>query len=185
MRRLKVFENVSLDGCFVDAHGDMSWAHRQDPEWNAFVAENAKGGGALVLARVTYEQMAGFWPTPAGRAASAVVSERMTAMAKYVFSRSLARASWANTHLVKGDAAEVIGRLVRERGPDLVVLGSGSVVAQLADADAIDEYQLVVHPLALGGGRSLFEGLRAPRRLALDGARTFANGCVVLTYRRA
>ena len=64
MRKLGVFESISLDGFFTDATGDMSWAHTQDPEWNAFVSGNASGGGALLFGRVTYQQMASFWPTP-------------------------------------------------------------------------------------------------------------------------
>jgi dihydrofolate reductase len=68
MPRLMAFEQVSLDGFFVDAKDDMSWAHKQDPEWNEFTAQNASGGeGALLFGRVTYEMMAGFWPTPQAR----------------------------------------------------------------------------------------------------------------------
>ncbi len=64
MRKLLVFNNVTLDGYFVDKNGDMSWAHKDDPEWNAFVAENASGGGELIFGRVTYDLMVSFWPTP-------------------------------------------------------------------------------------------------------------------------
>jgi len=58
MRTVVAFEQVSLDGYFADGSGDMSWAHKQDPEWNAFAASNASGGGALLFGRVTYEPMA-------------------------------------------------------------------------------------------------------------------------------
>jgi prostaglandin-E synthase 1 len=58
------FDTVSLDGYFVDSSGDMSWAHKDDPEWNGFAADNASTGGALVFGRITYELMASFWPTP-------------------------------------------------------------------------------------------------------------------------
>jgi dihydrofolate reductase len=63
MRKLTVFNSVSLDGYFSDSHGDVSWAHRQDAECGAFVSENASGGGVLVFGRVTYDLMAGYWPT--------------------------------------------------------------------------------------------------------------------------
>jgi len=65
MRKLIVFNSVTLDGYFTDANGDMSWAHKNDPEWNAFTAENAKGGGTLLFGRITYDLMVSFWPTPA------------------------------------------------------------------------------------------------------------------------
>jgi dihydrofolate reductase len=64
MRKLIVFNHVSLDGYFVDANGDMRWAHKQDPEWNEFVKENSSGNGELVFGRITYELMASYWPTP-------------------------------------------------------------------------------------------------------------------------
>ncbi|MFL5606068.1 MAG: dihydrofolate reductase family protein, partial [Gemmatimonadaceae bacterium] len=86
MRRLTVFNNVSLDGYFTDAKGDMSWAHNNDPEWNAFAAENASGGGALLLGRITYDLMASFWPTPRAMQAMPEVAKGMNRMPKVVFS---------------------------------------------------------------------------------------------------
>jgi len=65
MRKLIVFNQVSLDGYFTDVDGDMSWAHKQDAEWNAFVAENARSGGELLFGRITDELMKSYWPTPA------------------------------------------------------------------------------------------------------------------------
>src|SRR4051812_25320122 len=102
MRKLVVFDNVTLDGYFADANGDMSWAHRHDPEWNAFVADNARdAGGALLFGRVTYEMMAGYWPTAHATANAPAVAEGMNSVAKVVFSTTLSEASWNNTRLVK------------------------------------------------------------------------------------
>jgi len=64
MARLSVFNQISLDGYICDTNGDISWAHRDDPEWNQFTAQNVGSEGQLVLGRITYELMAGFWPTP-------------------------------------------------------------------------------------------------------------------------
>ena len=182
MPRLTVFDQLSLDGFFVDAGGDMGWAHRDDAEWRAFMEENSGRGGALLFGRVTYEMMARFWPTPAGRAANPAVSERMTRMPKYVFSRTLAAPPWANTTVLTGDLAAEVARLKAAPGPDITVLGSGTIVAPLAGAGLIDEYQIVVNPIVLGGGRSIFDGVG--RRVALTRTRTrgFANGNVVSWY---
>lgn len=182
MRKLTVFNSVSLDGYFSDSHGDMSWAHRQDGEWGAFVSENASGGGVLVFGRVTYDLMAGYWPTAAALQGNPVVAERMNNLPKIVFSRTLDRASWNNTRLIKGDIVAATRQLKREPGPDMVILGSGSIVAQLTDARLIDEYQLVLCAVVLGGGRTMFEGVRHKLDLALKQARTFGNGNVVLWY---
>lgn len=182
MRRLVVFNNVSLDGYFVDDSGDMSWAHQQDAEWGAFVSENASGGGELVLGRVTYEMMAGYWPTPAALEANPVVAKHMNNLPKVVFSRTLDRASWKNTRLIKGEIVSAMKALKQEPGPDMVILGSGSIVSQLTDARLIDEYQVVLCPVALGGGRTMFENVKERLGLALRKTRAFGNGNVVLWY---
>jgi dihydrofolate reductase len=185
MRRLIVFNNVSLDGYFADRNGDMSWAHQQDAEWRAFAAENAKGEGVLVFGRITYEMMAGFWPTPAASQTFPVLAERMNNLPKIVFSRTLERASWNNTKLVKGDLAAEIRRMKSEPGEGMAILGSGSIVSQLAQEGLIDEYQIAVHPVALGAGRTLFAGVTGRLPLKLTKTRTFGNGNVLLCYEPA
>lgn len=182
MRRLTVFNNVSLDGFFCDARGDMSWAHKADDEWRAFAAENASGEGTLVFGRVTYDLMASFWPTPQAHAMMPAVAERMNGLPKVVFSNTLDQASWANTRLVRGELVAEARQLKQEAGPDMVVLGSGSIVAQLTAARLIDEYQIVLSPIVLGSGRTLFAGLAEPVPLTLRRTRAFGNGNVVLWY---
>lgn len=184
MPRLSVFESVSLDGYFADAHGDMGWAHEvpQDDEFDAFTAGNARGGGTLVFGRVTYHMMAGFWTSPAAHAASPVVAERMNAMAKLVFSRTLTAAPWRNTTLVAADPVAEIRRRKRLPGDDMTILGSGSIVAPLAAAGLVDQIQLVVVPIALGGGRTPFAGATERLSFRLTDSRAFRNGNVVLTY---
>jgi len=181
--RLTVFDQVSLDGAFSSPTGDIEWAHKapDDAEWNAFVSGNASGGGMLVFGRKTYEMMASFWPTPEAHAQMPVVAERMNALPKVVFSRTLASVAWQNTRLVKSYLVGEIRRLKRE-GSSMAVLGSGTVVAQLVDAGLVDLLQIVVNPVALGGGRSLFAGLGGPRSFALVASRVFANGSVALSY---
>ncbi|HEY3377759.1 MAG TPA: dihydrofolate reductase family protein, partial [Armatimonadota bacterium] len=122
MRKVVVFNQVSLDGYFVDAHGDMSWAHRDntDAEWSAFVAENAQGGGLLVFGRITYELMASYWPTPLALAHDPVVAERINKLPKVVFSRTLEEAAWHNTTLVKDDLTATIRAMKQEPGVDMV-----------------------------------------------------------------
>lgn len=187
MRTLSVFENLSLDGYFTDAAGDMSWAHRADPEWAAFTADNAKGGGSntMLFGRVTYEMMAAFWPTAAAAQLMPEVARGMNAARKVVFSRTLRGVEWAGSRLAQRDPVEEVRALKRDGDQDLLVMGSGSLVAQLTQAGLVDRYQLVVHPLILGRGRGLFEDV-VDHRVALElvSSRQFGNGNVVLTYRR-
>ena len=93
---------MSLDGYFTDANGDMSWAYNpnKDEEWNAFVANNAKGGGTLLFGRITYELMASYWPTHQASKNNPVVAEGMNRAQKVVFSRTLspiARTPWVQS----------------------------------------------------------------------------------------
>jgi len=182
MRKLVAFTNVTLDGYFADANGDMSWAHKQDAEWKAFVADNASSGGELLFGRITYELMAGYWPTPLAIKNDPIVAEGMNNLPKVVFSRTLDKASWKNTKLVKSDLAAEIRKMKKESGQDMVILGSGSIVSQLAQEGLIDEYQMVVNPVVLGKGRNLFDGVKGKLVLKLTKSLTFGNGNVLLCY---
>lgn len=184
MRRLSVFNNISLDGYFTGAGGDFSWAKdgMDDPEFGAFVAGNASGEGELLFGRVTYEMMASFWPTPAAEAAMPEVAAGMNRSRKIVFSRRLAKVDWQNTRLMKGELVAEVRKLKLESGPGMAILGSGSITAQLAPTGLIDEFQYVVNPVALGAGRTLFEGLQQQLTLKLVRSRTFKNGKVYLCY---
>jgi dihydrofolate reductase len=188
MRKLVVFNHVSLDGYFVDANGEMSWAKggrvTNDPEWDAFVAENASGKATLIFGRVTYDLMASFWPTPFAVEHMPEVAERMNSLPKIVFSRSLEKSSWNNTTLVNGDPPAEIRKLKLKGDSEesMVILGSGTIVSQLAQEGLIDEYQFVVNPVVLGKGRTMFDGVRDNLSLKLTKSRTFGNGNVYLSY---
>ena len=182
MRKIHVFENISLDGYFTDEKSDMSWAHKRDEEWNAFASGNASGEAELLFGRVTYEMMAAFWPTAEAAKLLPDVAAGMNRMRKLVVSRTLEAVAWQNTTLLKGDLVSEAMRLKKQLGPDLQILGSGSIVSQLTDAGLIDEYQIVVTPIVLGRGRTLFETVKNKLPLGLTSTRHFKNGNVVLTY---
>jgi dihydrofolate reductase len=184
MRKVLVFNNVSLDGYIADEKGDMSWAHKQDPEWLAFTSENAKGQAEMLFGRVTYEMMAGWWPTLQAIQSMPEVARAMNEAPKVVFSRTLGEATWQNTRLVKDDPAAEVRRMKTQPGPGLLVMGSGTIVSQLTDAGLVDEYQLVLHGIALGRGKKMFD-VRERTPLALVKTRVFTNGNVVLWYQRA
>jgi dihydrofolate reductase len=183
-RTLSAFLQISLDGYYCDAHGNMDFAHKDpdDTEWNRFVTSNAKGGGMLVFGRTTYEMMAAWWPTPMAARAMPEVAASMNALPKIVFSRTLGAAEWENTTLIEGDAVRAMRALKAKPGPDMAILGSGSLVASLASAGLIDELQLVINPISLGGGKAVFSGLRKPLEWTLTRSRKFKNGSIVLWY---
>jgi len=182
MARVMVFNSVTLDGYFTDPNGDMSWAHKNDPEWNEFTAGNAKGESILAFGRKTYEMMAGFWPSPQAAQSFPQVAAAMNQQSKLVFSRTLDKASWNNTRLVKSDPAGEVRKLKAGAGPDIVILGSGTIVAQLTQEGLIDEYQVIVNPVVIGKGRTMFDGVSRKVNLKLVNERRFKNGNVLLTY---
>lgn len=180
MRKLRVFESISIDGYFCDARGDTSWAHtgQGDKEFTDWVSSNASGGGALLFGRKTYQMMEAFWPTPMAAQQMPQVAAGMNAATKYVATRTL-QPTWANTHRIEGELVGAVRALKESQGPNITLLGSGEIAAQLGAAGLVDEYQFVVIPVALGEGRTVFDQ-RKPLRL-ID-QRAFACGHVVVTY---
>ena len=181
MRKLIVFNLVSLDGCFTGEGGDISW-HRVDAEFQELANEAANSGSTLLFGRVTYQLMAGFWPTPEAVRTDPVVAEGMNTSEKIVFSRTLDSALWHNTRLVNDDMIGAVRRLKQGSGKNLAVLGSGTIVAQLAAAGLIDEYRILINPVVLGRGRTMFEGIGRHLHLKLIRSRIFGNGNVLLCY---
>lgn len=184
MAKLLVFNSVTLDGYFAGPNGDMSWAHEgsDDAEWQAFVAGNASGDSRLLFGRVTYDMMAGYWPTPMAAQNDPVVAERMNSLRKLVASRTMETPAWKNTTVIKGDLVSEVRKLKSDGGPDIAILGSGSVTSQLAQAGVIDEFQLVMCPVVLGSGKQLFRDISKRIDLTLKSTRSFANGKTVLFY---
>lgn len=179
MRKLRVFESITVDGYFAGEDGDMSWAHGgDDAEFAEWVAGNASAGGELLFGRKTYQTMASFWPTPLAAQQMPAVARGMNAARKYVASTTL-QPTWNNTHLLRGELLAAVRELKASPGPDVAVLGSGSVAAQLGEAGLVDEYQLVIIPVALGAGRTVFT---SRRKLRLLDHRVFRCGNVVVTY---
>ncbi len=182
MRKLVVFETVSLDGYFAGPNGDLSWAHgNDDDEWNEFVANNASGDdGPLLFGRVTYEMMVSYWPTPKAAQDMPKVAEKMNSRPKAVFSKTLTASPWNNTKITH-DAVSAVRQMKTEPGENMVVLGSGKIVSQLAGAGLIDELQIVVVPVILGDGKKLFDDVNQ-KDLKLINTRTFKNGNLFMRY---
>ena len=187
MRKLIVFNHVTLDGYFVSHNGDFNWARNNtdDPEYAAFEAENAKGNAELLFGRITYDLMVKYWPTPMAAQQAPTVAEGLNRMPKIVFSRTLDHASWANTRVLKGDLIDEVRKLKSEPGPDMLIMGSGTIIAQLAPEGLIDEYQMMVDPVALGSGRSMFNGIPQKLTLQQTTSRTFKSGKTFLCYKPA
>jgi dihydrofolate reductase len=179
MRNVLFFMLVSLDGFYEGPDGSIDW-HRVDDEFNDFAVEQLNSVDTLLFGRVTYQGMAGYWPTvPTGDA----IADRMNSIAKIVFSRTLDRADWNNTRLIKDNVDEEITKLKQQPGKDMIIFGSSDLAASFAEMGLIDEYRIIVSPVVLGAGKSLFTGIQQQLNLKLINTRTFRNGNVLLYYR--
>ena len=181
MGKVSAFNFVTLDGYFEGPKRDISW-HKHDADGTAYAVEGLKSGNMLLFGRVTYELMASYWPTPIAIQNDPVVAEGMNKAEKIVFSRTLKKVGWNNTRLVRNNIGKETRKLKKLHGKDMTLLGSGSILTQLAEEGLIDEFQFMVNPVALGEGTPIFKNIKHRLNLKLTSTRTFKNGNVLLCY---
>ena len=184
-RKIVFMMSVSLDGLFEGPDRELDWQlidvelHQHFNEWLATA-------GAFLDGRVTYELMAGYWPTAdqdPGASAPVIEFARIWRdMPKIVFSRTLEHAGW-NTTIAREVDPEAIQKLKAQPGGDLVV-GGADLAAAFRAHDLIDEYRIYVQPVLLGRGRPLFQPSDVTARLRLAETRAFGIGVVLLRYER-
>src|SRR5262245_17706747 len=177
MRRLIMWYLMSLDGFIEGPNRDSAWHNDVwGQELEQLSIEQGKEIGALLFGRVTYELMAGYWPT----AKKSAIADYMNALPKYVFSRTLKKADWANTTLLKGDPAAEVAKLKRDEGKDVFVFGSADLSSHLMPL--FDELRIGVAPLLLGSGSPLFKKQTEIAKLKLLGADRNSTALVILRY---
>jgi dihydrofolate reductase len=179
MGRLILWNVMTLDGFFEGAKSwELDWHQTVlNDEFHNFALEQLRGAEALLFGRVTYEGMAAYWQTASGETA-----EYMNKLPKYVFSKTLQRADWANTTMVAEDAVMAAERVKERATCDLFVFGSGKLSATFFEAGLFDEVRIALAPMVIGQGQILFgRGLsRVPMKLLES--RALSNGCVILRY---
>ena len=183
MRKISVFNFLTLNGFFKGDQGDISW-HQHGGEEADFAgdAANPEQPNALMFGRITYQMMASFWPTEAGKQMNPRVSEGMNRSEKFVFSRTLTSADWGGTKIISGDIVKETIRLKESTGPNITILGSGSIVSQLASNGLIDTFSLMLDPVVLGSGTSLFNGIPGKMDLRLIRSKAFKSGVLLVEY---
>ena len=195
MRRIVMFNRVTMDGYFAGPDGNLDWVVPDDAIDDA-AASAIPGFDTILFGRRTYEMFEGFWPhavddstgasdphsagrrSPAIRAMGIWINEA----AKLVFSRTRKDVTWRNSRLVREFDPREVEAMKRRPGKDMIVFGSGSIVSQLTDHGLIDEYRFVVAPVLLGSGRSLIGNVSKRTRLDLLEAKPYGSGNVMLRY---
>jgi dihydrofolate reductase len=185
MRKIIVFNLVTVDGLFAGPNGEIDW-HNYDDEMGKYSMEQLKSLGALIFGKTTYELMASYWPTPEGLKGEPVVAEIMNSIPKIVFSKTLQDVKdgplWKNVKVFREIKPEEIIKMKEQEGGDIAIFGSGTIVQQLTNLGLIDEYRLIVNPLILGNGKPLFKDIKDKLNLKLVNTRMFENGNALLFY---
>jgi dihydrofolate reductase len=186
MRRVVAAEYVTVDGVMQDPGGvgeieEGGWSNPYfDDDLAKYQADQLFASDALLLGRVTYEGFAAAWPSM--EASEGEFAVRMNTLPKHVASTTLQEPLEWNATLIKGGLAEAVSELKQQNGQDILVYGSSLLFNTLAQSDLIDEYRLMVFPVALGRGKPLFMDAGSKLDLRLASVRTSASGVVLLTY---
>jgi dihydrofolate reductase len=181
MRDVIVEISVSLDGFVAPAKGAPD--HRsapEDPVLKQTKLDRLRQTGTHIMGRVTYQEMAEHWPYSDDEYAAP-----MNDLPKVVFSRTLKRADWNGSRVVRGELAEEIGALRDEPGGDIIAWGGAAFLQALSRAGLVDEYRIIINPVALGDGLPLFKDLAGPLSLRLVQATTYDTGAALHVYRPA
>ena len=181
MRNVFLFMMVTLDGFFEGPNQEIDW-HNVDEEFNEFAIQQLDEVDTLLFGRVTYEGMASYWPTPFAKENDPIIADKMNTVPKIVFSKTLDKAEWNNSRLVKEHVTEEISKLKQQQGRDLAIFGSSKLAASLLQMGLIDELRIMVNPIILGSGKSLFNGIHDKLNLKLLKTRTFRSGNVLHYY---
>ena len=185
MRKLIATEYVTLDGVMEAPGGETSLGPRggwsflfSGEEHSKFKFDELFASDAILLGRVTYHIFAAAWPS---RTDARGFADRMNSLPKYIVSKTLEKAEWNNSHLIKANVAEEVSRLKQQPGQNILVFGSADLFNTLMQADLIDEYRFMVFPIVLGIGKRLFQ-VGKSATLKLVETQTFSSGVVVLIY---
>ncbi len=188
MKKIIMFNLMSIDALFAGLNGEIGW-HNYDDEMGAYSLEQMKSVGALIFGRTTYELMASYWPTPDGVRSEPVVAGIMNSIPKIVFSQTLKEVKdgpiWKNVTVFHEIEPQEIIKLKEQEGGDIAIFGSGTIVQQFTNLGLIDEYRLIVNPLILADGKPLFQDIKNKLNLRLIKTRIFRNGNVLLCYEPA
>jgi dihydrofolate reductase len=172
---------MTIDGYFEGLNKEIDW-HNVDGEFNEFAIDQLNNASLLIFGRVTYELMAGYWPTPNAITDDPIVAEKMNSIPKMVFSTTLKKTDWNNTRLIKEDPGKVCSKLKEKNDRDIYIFGSANLASILKNEGLIDEYRIMVNPILLGNGNALFKPSRKKLNLKLTMVKTFLSGNVLLCY---
>jgi dihydrofolate reductase len=188
MRKLIVSINVTLNGFMADPNGNLDW---HMPYWNEemsrVASEQLSNADTILLGRITYNAMAGYWPlqhaNPYAAREDVAFADMMNSYKKVVFSKTLTTVSnWNNSRLVNRSIACEVNELKQQPGKDIIVYGSGTLAASLIWHNLVDEYHIWIHPVVIEQGMALFKSLRGRLNIHPFKTKVFDTGVVLICY---
>jgi dihydrofolate reductase len=180
MARLTAYTFTTLNGFYKGPGDDYSW-HTHGEEEAQYSVDSLAGESTLLFGHKTYDEMAGFWPSPMAAEQFPGVAEGMNKADKIVFSRTPFTPEWEGTRCISGDIVEEVRKLKATAGKDMTILGSGSIVRLFADHGLIDGHEIMIDPVVLGDGATLFAGITRTINFRVTGSRVFGSGTVLLS----
>ena len=181
MRKIILCNMMTLDGYFEGLDQNIDW-HQVDEEFNSFSEDQINSVDAILFGRKTYDLMESYWTTPEALTNDPIIANLMNAKTKIVFSRTMTKAGWNNTRLIKDNILSEIKEIKRKPGKDLIIFGSANLASTFRELDLIDEYRIVINPVILGQGNPLFKTSTEQLNLNLIKTKTFNSGNVLLYY---
>ncbi|MBS1492374.1 MAG: dihydrofolate reductase [Bacteroidetes bacterium] len=179
MRKVIVSNLVTLDGFFEGLKGELDW-FVVEGEFFDYVKEMFKTVDTILYGRKTYEHMAAYWPNATDN--DATITHMMNKLPKIVLSKTLSKADWNNSRIIKENIPEEIHELKKLPGKDIVIFGSGEIVSYLSNLGLIDEYRIILNPVILGKGSPMFKNIDGKIKLNLFKTRKLNSGVIVLYY---
>ena len=182
--------SMSLDGFISGPHDENDWVFKSSDETSkAWSLEQTWKAGLIIMGRKTFEKISAYWPTAPGPFAAPMNEIPKAVFTKNGFAgippgakQSAAATSWAAAQIFNGDLAEGIRKLKAEPGNPILAIGGAGFMRSLIETGLIDEFQLIIHPVALGSGYPIFSDLKTPLHLKLADVKSFPGGIVVHSY---
>ena len=183
MRKVILDTIISLDGYYTSLNNEIDWFgfSKEEIEWSKEILRRVD---TMLYGRVTYQEFSEFWPkaSPTPEGFDAEIIGELNNLKKVVFSRSIKDVPWGPAVLIRENPVEAVSRFKKEKGKDMVIVGSGTLVSSLVAKDMIDEYRIRIRPIILGSGKTLFNDKNKRHKLKLISASKFSNGVVALHY---
>jgi dihydrofolate reductase len=184
MRELIVTQNITIDGVIDASDGWFKPSGAEEVDQTDIISaqrEQRNGADAVLMGRVTFEQMRGYWPLQTDDESG--VADYLNEVSKYVVSSKLQDPQWDNTTVLGGALVDQVEAMKSEPGKDIVATGSLTLMPDLIASGLVDEYRLFVYPVVLGRGQRLFADATEVPKLHLAEAQPFRSGIALMRYR--